>query len=226
VNTAERQLLADGAAQLGIRLDDLSLNRFATLAGELRRWNARVNLTALTATREVIARHFLDSLTVAPLVPAGARLLDLGSGGGFPSLPLAIARPDLSIVSLDATLKKIHFQRHAVRILGLDRFQAIHGRAEQLAAAMPANFAVVVARAVTGIATLVRLGLPLLATGGRVIAMRGPQGIAEAAAAHELLAASGMAVVETREVRLPVSGEGRVLVVIAAAIAGNEFQGP
>jgi len=214
VNVAERELLRDGAFQLGIDLDDTCLDRFALLAGELRRWNAKVNLTALKSVRDIVTRHFVDSLTIAPLLPHGARLLDIGSGGGFPCIPLKIARPDLEIVSVDGVQKKILFQRHVARLLGFDRFSAIHGRAEALAQTMPRLFSVVVARAVADMETLLRLGLPLLADDGVIIAMKGRQGRVEIEAAREAISALGVSVREVRELRLPASGDERTLILL------------
>lgn len=213
MNAGERELLRDGAFQLGIDLDDTCMDRFALLAGELRRWNAKVNLTALKSVRDIVTRHFIDSLTIASLLPHGAHLLDIGSGGGFPSIPLKIVRPDLEIVSVDGVQKKILFQRHVARLLGFDCFTAVHGRAEALAQTMPRQFSVVVARAVADVETLLRLGLPLLADAGILIAMKGKQGREEIESAREAISALGVSVQRVHELRLPVSGDERTLIV-------------
>ncbi|MBI5657759.1 MAG: 16S rRNA (guanine(527)-N(7))-methyltransferase RsmG [Geobacter sp.] len=218
MNAAERELLRDGAFQLGIDLDDTCLDRFALLAGELRRWNAKVNLTALKSIRDIVTRHFIDSLTIATLLPHGAHLLDIGSGGGFPCIPLKIARPDLEIVSADGVQKKILFQRHVARLLGFDRFSAVHGRAEALAQTMPRQFSVVVARAVADVETLLRLGLPLLADNGIMIAMKGRQGREEIELAHETISTLGVVVKDVHELRLPVSGDERTLIILGREV--------
>ena len=217
----EVELLSSGARQLGLELDRATVDRLLTLIFELLKWNSRVNLTAITDPTDVITKHLLDSLTVAPLLSEGASLLDIGSGGGFPALPLKIVRPDLAVVSIDAVQKKILFQRHIVRLLGLEGFTAKHCRAENLASAMPHHFDYAIARAVSNLARLARLALPLLAEGGRIIAMKGPQGKDEAEHARDELSGLGVEVVELRNFRLPMGGGERELVILAREPAGT-----
>ena len=214
MTAAEREMLRDGAGELGVVLDEAAVGRFDLFASELLRWNAKVNLTAIRSTHEIIVKHFLDSLTLSRILNQGSSLLDIGSGGGFPAIPLKIARPDLAVVSVDSVQKKILFQRHAGRLLGLERFTAVHGRAEGLPAVIAERFDCVVARAVSDLATLARLGLPMLAEGGRVIAMKGRQGREEITASRESLSLNRAAVFSIDEVRLPVSGEMRLLIAL------------
>jgi len=119
---------------MGIPLDDGQIERFVRLRALLLDWNARINLTAITDPAEIETRHFLDSLIcVLPLPPhlwkLPQRVLDIGSGAGFPALPLAIAFPHWQVTSLDATGKKVHFQQEAVATLGLGNVRPVHGRA-------------------------------------------------------------------------------------------------
>lgn len=201
---------------LGITLDGTILERLEWLGAELLRWNRTHNLTAITAPHEIREKHLADSLTLLPLLADARRLLDLGSGAGFPALPLKIARPDLAVVSVDAVGKKIAFQRHAARTLGLGGFTAVHGRAEDL----PGNplcaegFDVVTARALGSLPLLAMLAGPYLAPGGRLIAMKGAEGEAELAAAQVELAALGLACTARHHLRLPVSGAERCLLVL------------
>lgn len=211
----ERSMLSEGARLLGLELDEPSLDRFALLAAELVKWNAKLNLTALKTVSEIVTRHFLDSLTIAPLLTSGASLLDIGSGGGFPSLPLKIVRPDIEVTSLDAVEKKILFQRHAARLLHMERFTAVHGRAETFAATAGGRFDYVVARAVADLPTLARLGGPFLGTGGVLLAMKGKQGREEVDGSMDELDRLGFALSDLREFTLPVSGEERVLAFLS-----------
>src|SRR5579885_2883255 len=117
-------VLAHGAATLGITLDERQLDQFARFRALLLEWNERINLTAITDPGEVVTRHFLDSLTCALAVPQGRHnallsLLDVGSGAGFPGLALAIAFPHWRVTSLDATRKKTRFQEAVVEALKL-----------------------------------------------------------------------------------------------------------
>jgi 16S rRNA (guanine527-N7)-methyltransferase len=183
---------------------------------ELRKWNRKFNLTAITREREIIVKHFLDSLTLVPHLPEGARLLDLGSGGGFPAIPLALVRPDLDVLSVDAAEKKIFFQRHAARLLGLQRFTALHARGELLAESHAGGFDVIVSRAFSSLDRFIALARPLLAPGGLIIAMKGRWGEGEAAEAAPFLAEQELGVRQAVRLRLPVSGDERNLVVIAS----------
>jgi 16S rRNA (guanine527-N7)-methyltransferase len=211
-------MLAEGAATLGLELDDPTLDRFALLASELLKWNAKLNLTALKTVAEIVTHHFLDSLTIATLLAPDASLLDIGSGGGFPSLPVKIVRPDIEVTSLDAVAKKINFQRHAARLLQLERFIAVHGRAEEFAANSGRRFDYVVARAVADLPLLARLGAPFLDEGGLLLAMKGKQGRVEVETSLEELDHLGFALSDLREFTLPLSGDERVLVFLARKV--------
>ncbi len=194
------ELLAKGAAELGVPLTELQLDKFRTLADELQKWNNKINLTAVTADEQIVTKHFLDSLTLRQVVGETGRLLDLGSGGGFPALPLKIVLAELEVVSVDAVAKKIMFQRHMGRLLALEGFAAVHERGENLVHDYPGNFDWVVSRAFADIASFVSLALPLLKGNG--------------AAAEPALLAMGIRVLQAKEFKLPLSGDARCLVVL------------
>jgi len=203
-------------APWGVVLDSKTLERLEWLAGELLRWNRTHNLTAITDPLEIREKHLADSLTLLPFIDKGQRLLDLGSGAGFPALPLKMARPDLEVVSVDAVGKKVAFQRHVARTLGLSGFTAMHGRAEELPTTplCRSGFDIVTARALGSLGLLAALAAPLLAQGGRLIAMKGAEGESELAATQEELATLGFVCTERHELRLPVSGAERFLLVL------------
>lgn len=133
MNALACRILQEGAAELGVAISDELLASFSLLANELQKWNRKINLTAITGDEEIALKHFVDSLALCRLVSGDDELLDLGSGGGFPVLPLALVFPDLTAVSVDAVEKKIIFQRHAARLLGCRRFEAVHARGEESA---------------------------------------------------------------------------------------------
>jgi len=207
--------LAEQLAIFGISLPADVLGQLEWLGGELLRWNRTHNLTAITDPDEVREKHLADSLTLLPLLEGAGRLLDLGSGAGFPALPLKIARPELEVVTIDAVAKKVAFQRHVARVLKLAGFTAIHGRAEDLPGVpvCAPGFAVVTARALGNLPLLARLAAPLLAPGGRLIAMKGAEAATELAAAEDELATFGLICVAQHQLRLPVSGAERTLLV-------------
>jgi 16S rRNA (guanine527-N7)-methyltransferase len=171
--------LAAGVATLGISLEPAQLDALAALAAELADWNSRVNLTAITAPDEVVDKHLLDSLAVLPLLK-GLTVADIGSGAGFPGLPLAIADPDRRFTLIESTGKKVKFIRHAVEKLALPNVEVVLGRAESYRPVRP--FDAVVARALGPLAGFVRVAGHLAGRGGRLLAMKGKVPEAELAA--------------------------------------------
>jgi 16S rRNA (guanine527-N7)-methyltransferase len=211
-----RDLLASQLAKCGISLPADALDRLLWFLDELLRWNRRVNLTAITDPAAGIEKHLVDSLTLLPLLGEEERLLDLGSGGGFPGIPLKIALPRLRVLSVDAVQKKIAFQRHVVRHLGLEGFEAHHGRVEQLSRqpGCGAAFDVVVSRAFTSLSAFAALALPFLAAEGRIVAMKGAEGERELTAARPQLEEMGLVCTGVRHLQLPDSWAERTLILL------------
>ena len=177
--------MVDGQTLLERCLSELNLElsveirgRLLWLGEELLRWNKKVNLTSIRSLEEVVVKHLADSLSVLTLLQSGERLLDVGSGGGFPGLPLAIVEPAREVVTVDSVGKKIQFQRHVVRQLGLTHCVPLHLRVEDLPRWNGFNdgFDVVVSRAFASITDFAALARPCLRQGGRLIAMKGPEG--------------------------------------------------
>jgi len=185
------------------------------LGEELLRWNRSRNLTAITAWDEVVEKHLVDSLLLLPHVPATGRLLDIGSGAGFPSLPLKIVRPDLEVVTVDAVAKTVFFQRRVARTLNLRQYAAVHGRLETCRSepALAASFDLATARAVASLEHLAKLAGPLLRSGGRLLAMKGPEGPGELDACRENLAAGGWRW-RSEGSELPITGAARWLLIL------------
>lgn len=211
-----QQQLAEWLSVLDLQVPPVCLPRLLLFLDEMLRWNRRSNLTAITDPEEALEKHLVDSLTPLPLLGTAVRLLDLGSGGGFPGIPLKLAQPELRLVSVDAVGKKIAFQRHAARYLGLTGFEALHERAENLPLKpdLAAGFQLVISRAFTSIPDFARLALPCLAPGGALLAMKGPEGGRELAAAVPLLVSAGLVPTEVRSLQLPASGAERTLIVL------------
>jgi 16S rRNA (guanine527-N7)-methyltransferase len=136
----------------------------------LSHWSRAYNLTALTDPQEMVTRHLLDSLAVLPWIH-GSRIADIGSGPGLPGIPLAIAAPDLSVVLVETSGKKVRFQKQAILELGLDRVTAVHTRVENYRPEMP--FDTVISRAFSATRQFVALAGHLAAPGGRLLAMKG-----------------------------------------------------
>ncbi len=209
-------LLAELLAGMGLSVPPQTLPAQLRFIDELERWNRRINLTAITDPTEALEKHLVDSLTVLPLLEGDERLLDLGSGGGFPGIPLKLARPGLRVVSVDAAGKKISFQRHVARQLEMKEFTALAVRAEDLPRhpAAAGGFEVIVSRAFTSISTFAALAHPCLAPGGFLIAMKGAEGDVELKASLQELHGTGWACTEVRRLWLPLSAAQRTLIVL------------
>ncbi len=170
------ELLRVGARELGIHLGDAESLAFRTYREELLRWSLRMNLTALATPAEVVRHGFLDSLACAPLFPPRARrVLDIGSGAGFPAIPLAIARPEIQITLIEPSRKKLTFLRHIARTLALTGVHIRPGRAETFLRNqdMLGAFHVALARAVAPLEDVGPTILPFLRPGGVFLAQVG-----------------------------------------------------
>ncbi len=172
MNNTSLTVFNAGLRQLGLTLSDTQFEQFLLYRAELLDWNTRMNLTAITNPDEVLLKHFLDSLTLLAVIDKPRlRLLDIGTGAGFPGLPLKIVRPQWSVTLLEATGKKVTFLNHIIEVLQLEDVVAMHGRAEELAhnPAWRATFDVVTARAVAAIPTLLEYAAPYCRVGGLII---------------------------------------------------------
>lgn len=200
----------------GIELSGELMNSFVIFAQELKKWNHKINLTAITSDDEMSVKHFVDSLMLAQFLPDEGSLLDIGSGAGFPAIPVKLVKPRLEVMSVDAVGKKISFQRHAARVLGLKGFCAEHVRAEKLAASLPNTFDVVVSRAFSCLELFAGLARPLVRSGGRIVAMKGGGAHGEADAAAERLAGMGLHCADVELYSLPFGMGERGLVVLVS----------
>jgi len=204
-----RNLLITEAARQGIRLSDLQLDKFQRYAEILGEWNKKVNLTAITAIDEVVCKHFVDSLTVLPLLPAGkCSLIDVGSGAGFPGVPLAIMRGDLTLTALDSLNKRLIFLQELCNDLEIG-IVTVHDRAEEAARRKQYRgmYDVATARAVAALPVLCEYCLPLVRVGGHMIAMKGPDGDREADAAANAIKLLGGQLGKIEQITLD-SGDG------------------
>ncbi len=170
-----RRLLIEGARVYGILLDEKTVDSFDLYLRELLKWNEKMNLTAIRSEKEIVLKHFLDSLSVLPHLPEISSLLDIGSGAGFPGIPLKMIRPSLKVTLIDSVLKKVDFQSHIIRTLGLKGIRAIHGRVQdkEILKRLGGQFDAVIARAFSNLNRLLSASFPFLIKGGILLAMKG-----------------------------------------------------
>jgi 16S rRNA (guanine527-N7)-methyltransferase len=214
MNQAAKDLLISGAMELDVALSGAQIASLNLFAEELKKWNKKINLTAITDDQDIAVKHLVDSLSLLKVVTGGGRMLDIGSGGGFPCIPVKIVQPGLEIISVDAVVKKISFQKQAARLLHFVDFEALHVRAETLAENYAESFDWVVSRAFSDIPSFVAMALPVLKSDGRIVAMKGRSAAEEVAAAEGALAEMGVRVDALHEFALPGSGDARCLVVM------------
>ena len=172
-----RQLLKDGAMEIGIELTEKQLDQFLCYKELLVEWNQKMNLTAITEDVEVITKHFLDCLTVYSSLDLTEieTLADVGTGAGFPGMVLKIAFPHIQITLIDSLNKRLNFLNHVIETLGLKKITCVHGRAEDVGnnKAYREKFDVCASRAVANLAVLSEYTLPFVRQGGYLIALKG-----------------------------------------------------
>lgn len=213
------ELLKAGVREWGLGVSAEQIEAFETYYQELVAWNEKVNLTSITDYEEVQIKHFLDSLSCLQVLadcPEEMSCIDIGSGAGFPGLPVKILRPELRLALLEATGKKADFLEHLVTRLGLTQVQVLRARAEELGqdAEYRESFEVALARAVADLAVLVEYALPLLGLDGIFVAQKGSEVQAEVEASKSALKILGGDIEEVRAVRLPGLESPRHLVVV------------
>ncbi len=209
-------ILKEGARELGVSLNHETIQMFLLYLKELKEWNQKGNLTALKKDTAIISKHFIDSLSLVPHLPYKASLLDLGSGAGFPGIPVKIAKPSLKVTLLEATRKKVSFQRHLVRKLGLTCIYSLHDRAESVKAenGLHLSFDIVVSRAFSRLEKFLMLGMPFVKKGGYLIAMKGKRAREELKDSQDILKGLSLEVNRIEDLTLPPDGERRSLIFI------------
>ena len=204
--------------QVGLKLTTHQMRLLSQYEQELLVWNERYNLTAIRDLEEVRVKHFLDSLTCIQAMKdaPGKRIVDIGSGAGFPGLVLKIVYPGLQLTLVDSVGKKIDFCRHMVKTLGLEQVETLQERAENIGQSLAyrEQYDWAVARAVADLAVLAEYLLPLVRIGGRMLAMKGENGPAESHAAEHALQMLGGHLRQLLPVTLPGVAEERYLVIV------------
>lgn len=210
------ELLKNEAQKIGIELDTYGLDRFDSYAERLVRWNSHVNLTAITEPEEIVIKHFADSLYPLKYIQmtAGQKVVDVGSGGGFPGLPMLIVNPSIEGNFVDSVGKKLAFVKDVLRNSGL--FGTVtHKRAEEIGKdnAYREQYDYAVARAVAPLNILCEYCLPLVRVGGLLVSLKGSSGKDELRQAEKAIKTLGGELAKFEEYSLS-NGDGRSLIII------------
>lgn len=209
------------AAAYGLELTEGQLAQFVRYEELLLEWNGRMNLTAITEPREIAVKHMVDSLSAwdEELFRPGTRLLDVGTGAGFPGLPLAIFAPGLRVTLMDSLAKRVGFLQTAVAELGLEAVECVHARAEEAARRKEyrEQYDLVISRAVARLPVLAEYALPFVKKGGFFLALKGAAWQEEMAEARRAVALLGGGEPGAREIRLPGLEDRRAIIMISKA---------
>lgn len=214
-------ILLQASHEMDIALSDREIALFVTYCRTILFWNAKMSLVSVKSPLDLPVKHCVDSLTAAPLIgPECATLLDIGTGAGFPGIPLKIMRNALRVTLVDSNRKKVSFLKQVARELDLAGITAVNERIETLTdhARHRGMYDVVISRAALGLAHYITLGAPFLSPGGTLIAMKGPGVDAEledtAAPARE----AGIVLARRHEVSLPIIGDRRIILLFKRSL--------
>lgn len=211
-----KELLKSNAASLGVELNDEALEKFDMLAELLIEQNKTMNLTAITDPDEVVIKHFADSVSLFSVINPenGAKILDLGTGAGFPGIPLLITRPDINLTMVDSTAKKLRYVADTVEKLGLEA-ETLHARAEEAGKSPDyrEQYDIVCSRAVAALNVLSEYCLPFVKVGGVFVAMKSAKAEEEIADAKKAIGILGGKIIDKKTFTLSDGGE-RTLIII------------
>ena len=206
-------LLKEGAARLGISLTQDQVKGFGLYLSELNTWRKHMNLIRRENERDIILKDFIDSMTIIKYLPLGVSLSDLGSGAGFPGIPVKIVRSDIGVLLLEATQKKVFFLKNVVRVLGLTGLEVCWtGKRNEQGKEAWSEFDFLVSRAFGTLRQISSTGRPLLRNGGILLAMKGKRGKEELAESLPFLEKMGWKQAFFERIRLPFLNHERVLI--------------
>ncbi len=218
METLPEGLLVRGAAELSVSLGEEDVKLYLKYLDSLLEWNQKINLTAIKDPEEIIIKHFLDSISVLPYITHNTeiKLLDVGTGAGFPGVPVKISSSGINVVLLDSLNKRITFLNNLIGELNLSGITTVHGRAEDFAHKEDFRecFDVVVSRAVSKLSVLAELCLPFVKIGGKFIAYKGPKVSEELAEAEIAIKTLGGGQARVIDITLPDIEDKRNLVII------------
>lgn len=205
-----KTLLIKASSEMGIDLDYREINLLEQYLIELLEWNSKINITSIKKIEDIIIKHFLDSLAVINHINVCGSIVDIGSGGGFPGIPLKIKNPNLDILLIEATRKKANFLRHIIRTLNFSGINVYNGRVENFEKRDFFDFAI--SRAFTDLISFCTVAAPLVKKGGHIIAMKGKSNEKEIEEAT--LRQRGITIINTACFSLPLNKGTRTIIIL------------
>ena len=211
------KIFKEYAKNLNIEINNEQIENFYQYMNLLLEWNQKMNLTAITDYKEIILKHFIDSLTIENNIEIGCYLVDIGTGAGFPGIPLKIVRKDIKVVLVDSLNKRVQFLKEVIKKLGLNEIEVIHARAEEFGKNKKYReaFDVSTSRAVANMSTLSEYMIPLVRVNGKCICMKGKEIEKELEDAKNAIQILGGRILERKEFQLIDDDINRNIIIIS-----------
>lgn len=210
------EILNEYLEEMKIELQEKQIEEFYKYMNLLLEWNEKINLTAITEPNDVILKHFVDSITISKYIEKYAMLVDVGTGAGFPGIPIKILRPDVKVVLVDSLNKRINFLNEVIKELDLQNIETVHARAEEFGRNKKyrETFDIATSRAVANFSTLSEYLIPLIKENGKVIYMKGSDVKEELENAQKAIKVLGGKIVGKEEFYLPKSDIKRNIIIV------------
>ena len=211
-----KEIMNENAKKINIEFNDKQLEQFFEYMNLLIEWNEKINLTAITEPKEIIIKHFIDSLTINKYIEKNNKIVDVGTGAGFPGIPIKIYRPEVEVTLVDSLNKRINFLNEVISKLGLEKINTIHARVEEFARNKKyrEKFDISTSRAVANLSTLSEYLIPLVKENGKIICMKASEAEEEIEQAKKAINVLGGTIKNVETFDLPQSDIGRTIITI------------